>query len=89
MRIDPTTRLAVNAGLRVGAAIGSLVGIDTALVVDCGLLDTFGAVDSGSGKSEIDDYDRADDWTDDTDEVVHRRVSSGCIADRIGSSYKD
>ena len=70
MRIGPTTRLAVNAGLRAGAAVGSLVGIDTALVADCGLLDTLGSVDSGSGESEIDDDDRADDWTDDTDEVV-------------------
>ena len=65
MRIDPTIHLAVSAGLRVGAAVGSLAGIDTALVADCGLLDTFGAVDSGSGKSENDDDD-----DDDTDRVV-------------------
>ncbi len=98
MRIGLTTRLEVNAGLRVGAAVGSLAGIDTALVADCDFLDASGTVDSGLGNSEIDDDDdRADGWTDDTDEVVaddevswrHRTVSSGCIADRIGGSYKD
>ena len=99
VRIGLTIRLAVNAGLRVGVAVGSLAGIDTAVVADCDFLDTSGAVDGGLGKSEIDDDvdDRADNWTDDTDEVEaddevswqHRTVSSDCIADRIGSSYKD
>ena len=70
MRIGPTIRLAENAGLRVGVAVGSLVGIDTALVADCGSLDTSVAVGSGSDNSEIDDDDKADDRTDDTDEVV-------------------
>lgn len=97
MRIGLTTRLAVNAGLRVGVVIGSLAGIDTALDADCDLPDTSGAVDIASGKSEIDDDDRADDWTADTDEAVtddevswqHRKVSSGCIAGRIGILYMD
>lgn len=96
MRIDPTIHLAVNVGLRVGAATGSLVGIDTVLVADSGLPDTSGAVDSGSDKLESDDYDRVDDWTGDTHEVVaddemswqHRRVSSGCTAGRIGCSHR-
>lgn len=97
VRIGPTTRLAVTAVLRVGAAVGSLAGIDTGLVADCGLSDTSGAVDSGSDKSETDCDGRAGDWTDDTDEVVaddevswqHRRVGSGCIAGRVGSLHKD
>ena len=93
MRIGPTIRLAVNAGLRVGAAVGSLEGIDTALVAPGGLLDTPAAVDSGSGKPEIDDDDRADDIDrvvpDDGESWQHRKVSSGCIAGRIGGSYKD
>lgn len=97
MRIGPTIRLAVNAGLRVEVAVGSLAGIDTALVADRDLPDTSGVVDIASHKSEIDDDDRADDWTADTDEAVtddegswrHRKASSGCIAGRIGSSHKD
>lgn len=88
MRIGPATRLAVNVELRVGAVIGSLVGTDTALVADCGLLDRSGTVDSGSGKSKIDGY-RADGWTDDEVSWQHRTVSSGCIAGRIEISYKD
>ena len=70
MKIGPTTRPAVTAGLRVGAAVESLAGIDTGLVADCGLSDTSGAVDRGSGKSETDYDGRGGDWTDDTDEVV-------------------
>ena len=88
MRIGPATRLAANVELRVGAVIGSLVGTDTALVADCGLLDTSGTVDNGSGKSKIDGY-RADGWTDDEVSWQHRAVSSGCIAGRFGISYKD
>ena len=95
-RIGPTTRLAVNAGLRVGAAVGSLAEIDTALVADCDLRDTIGSVDGMSGVLEIDD-DKTDDGSDNTDEFVaddevswqHRRASSGCIAGRIGRSDKD
>lgn len=86
----------MNAGLRVGAAIESLAGTDTALAADCGVLDKCGGADNGSGRSEIDDDDRVDDQTDDTEEVAaddgaswqHRRVSSGCIADKIGFWYK-
>ena len=59
-KIRPTTHLAPNAGLHVGAAIENLVGIDIARAVDRDLLDDSGAVDSGSGKLEIDD-DRSDD----------------------------
>ena len=55
MRIDLTTRLAVNAGLHVGAATGSLVETDTALVADCDLLDTYGAAGIGLRKSKNDD----------------------------------
>ena len=92
MRIDPTTRPAVSAGLLVGAAAGSLAEIDTALVADSGLLDKPGAADSWLGGSTIDGDcdDKADDWTDDTDAMAadvelswqHRRVRSGCIAGR-------
>lgn len=97
VRIGPTTRLAVNAGLLVGAAVGSLVGTDTGLVAPCGLDDTPGTVHNGSGKSEIDDDDdMSGGWTGGTDEVAaddevswqRRRVNSGCIARRIGGSYK-
>ncbi len=59
MRIGLTIRLVVSAGLHVEAAVGSLAGIDTALVADRGLLDMYG-VDSGSGWQEIDDS-RVDD----------------------------
>ena len=97
MRIDLTTRLAVNAGLRVEVVIGSLAGTDTALDADCDLPDMSGPVDIALDKSEIDDDDRADDWTADTDEAVaddevswqHRKVSSDCIAGRIGIWYMD
>ena len=72
--------------------------IGTALVADCDLPDTSGAVDNGSSKLEIDDDgDKADDWSDGTDEIVaddeegwqHKTVSSGCTAGRIGRSCKD
>ena len=63
MRIGPTTRLAVNAGLHVGAVIGSLVATDTALVAGYDLLDTCVAVDIGLRKSK--DDGRAGGWTDD------------------------
>lgn len=88
----------MNAELRVGVAVGSLVVIGTALVADCDLPDTSGAVDNGSGKWESDDDgDKTDDWSDETDEVVaddeeswqHKPVSSGCTAGRIGRSCKD
>ena len=64
MRIGPTTRLAVNAGLPVGAVTGSPVATDTALVAGYDLLDTSGAVDSVLRKAKIVD-DRAVDWIDD------------------------
>ena len=88
MRIGPATRLAENVELRVEAVIGSLVGTDTALVADCGLLDTSGTVDSGSSKPKIDSY-RAGGWIDDEVSWQRRTVSSGCIAGRIEISYKD
>lgn len=84
----------MNVGLRVGAAVGSLVVIGTALVADCDLPDMSGPVDNGPGNSETDDDDKADDWSDEVvadDEVSwqHKTVSSGCIAGTIGRSYKD
>lgn len=88
MRIGPTTRLAVNAELHVGAAAESLVGTDTALVAGCDSLDTFGAADNGSKKSEF-DADRAEGWTDGDVGWQHTKVSTGCTAGRTGSSYKD
>ena len=65
VRIGPTTRLAVNAGLHVGAVVGSLVETDTALVADCDLLDMSGVVGIGLGKAEADEDRRADGWAND------------------------
>lgn len=84
VKIGPTTRLAANAGLRVGAVTGSLVVTDIALFAGCDSLDTSGAVDNALRKPKDDD-DRVDDevsWQ-------HEKVSSGYTAGRATFWYKD
>ena len=88
MRIGPTTRLAANAGLRVGAVTGSLVVTDIALVAGCDSLDTSGPVDNALRKPKNDD-DRVDGWGDDEVSWQHEKVSSGCTAGRTTFWYTD
>ena len=81
VRTGLATRLAVNAGLHVGAVIGSLGETDTALVADCDLIDTYEAAGTEIRKSK--DYERAGGWTDYEASWQCRTVSSDCTADRI------
>ena len=87
MKIGPTTQLAANAELHVGAAAENLVGIGTVLVADCGWLDESDA-DKGSNESKIDD-ERAGDWTGEEVSWQHRKASSDYMAGRFAVSYED
>ena len=87
VKIGPTTQLAVNAELHVGAAAGSLVEIGIVLVADYGWLDEFDA-DNESDESKIDD-ERTDDWAGEEVSWQHRKASSDYMAGRFAVLYED